>query len=86
MLSVGLFVDQDSVMNLNKGNIGLFHGGGGYSLGIQALSCLCVVVWGAITSLMLLVVSRNREREREREREKAGEKKGWVLKRENQKS
>ena len=57
MLAVGLFVEHDHVMNLNKDQVGLFKGGGAYCLGIQALSCLCVITWSALTSLILLMVS-----------------------------
>ena len=58
MLAVGLFVEQDNVMNLNNDQVGLFKGGGAYSLGIQALACLCVSVWSALTSFILLMVRK----------------------------
>ena len=59
MIAVGLFVEEDHVMNVHNGQKGLFKGGGIYSLGVQTFACLCVMVWAAIASYILLTVRFN---------------------------
>ncbi len=56
MLIVGLLVEHDPLEEYNRGNAGLFKGGGVYLLGVQALACLCIMVWAGGITLMLLVV------------------------------
>lgn len=62
VLSVGLFMnDQEFVgyaaLNGLKHNVGLFHGGGWYPLGVQALLCVCVIAWSMMCTFVLLNVS-----------------------------
>ena len=57
MLAVGLFGKDDRIERYTQGRSGLFHGGGGYLLGIQALTCLCVILWSTILTFLMLYVS-----------------------------
>ena len=57
MLMVGLLIEDDPLEQYNRGNAGLFKGGGAYLLGIQALGCLCIMAWAGGITLILLVVS-----------------------------
>lgn len=57
MLTIGLFVEQDKVEGLNNQQLGLFKGGGVYSLGVQALACVCLITWSAILTFIILLVS-----------------------------
>ncbi|GAB6019404.1 hypothetical protein CHUAL_000984 [Chamberlinius hualienensis] len=54
LLSCGIFPDSDQVLNINSGGAGLFKGGGWYMLGVQALACVCLSTWSAITTFVLL--------------------------------
>lgn len=58
MIAVGLFVENDSLLNMTKGLSGLFKGGGFYFLLIQLLSCLCTALWSMATTFILLKVSK----------------------------
>ena len=58
MLSVGLLMDNDPICALNRGNVGLFHGGGFYSLGVQLLAVVCIIAWSAFVTLLFLLVGR----------------------------
>ncbi|XP_077485189.1 putative ammonium transporter 3 [Amblyomma americanum] len=53
LLAVGLFAHSDE-----QGCIrcGLFRGGGGYLLGIQALTCVSIALWSAVGTYILLVI------------------------------
>ena len=44
-------------MNMNHGHTGLLKGGGFYSLGVQVLTCVVVIVWTSLSSYILLQVS-----------------------------
>ena len=56
MLLTGLFVEEDNIEGTNRGQLGLFFGGGFYLLGIQLLACVCIMAWsGAITFILLFV-------------------------------
>ncbi len=57
MLAVGLFVGEDPVENANRGNLGLFKGGGCYLLGVQILACTCIIVWSGLITFIMLFVS-----------------------------
>lgn len=57
MIAVGLFAEDDNRLQFTNGNSGLFKGGGFYLLGIQLLSCLCIAVWSASITFILLFVS-----------------------------
>ncbi len=57
MIVVGFLVENDPVENYDRGNYGLLKGGGGYLLGVQVLACVCIIVWSATITFLLLVVS-----------------------------
>ena len=57
MLAVGLFVSEDKIIGLSRGVSGLLHGGGLRSLGVQALACVCIIVWSTSVTYLLLTVS-----------------------------
>jgi len=54
MLSIGFFMDVDRLSGLNNGQVGLFHGGSGYSLGIQAAACASIIAWSMLTTAIVL--------------------------------
>ncbi|XP_055928912.1 putative ammonium transporter 3 isoform X2 [Argiope bruennichi] len=54
MIAVGLFIDNDSLLNLTHGRSGLFKGGGFYLLGVQILACFAVSVWSMTTTFLIL--------------------------------
>ena len=61
VLAVGLFMrDQTFLGNTSlngvRHNIGLFHGGGWYPLGVQALMCVCVIGWSMSCTFIILNV------------------------------
>ncbi|XP_017786969.1 PREDICTED: putative ammonium transporter 2 [Nicrophorus vespilloides] len=56
VLAVGIFADNPIPLNTTNGLKGLIHGGGFYLLGIQALTCLCLVTWGMCSCMFLLFV------------------------------
>lgn len=54
LLSVGFFMNNDPISDLNGDNVGLFHGGSAYSLGIQTLTAVCIIAWcGGIAFIIL---------------------------------
>ena len=59
MIAVGLFAANDSLENTTMGRSGLFHGGGFYFLGVQALACVVISAWSAVVTSVLLVVGLN---------------------------
>lgn len=58
MIAVGLFVENDPLLNMTGGLNGLFKGGGFYFLLIQLLSCLCTALWSMATTFIILKVSK----------------------------
>lgn len=58
LLAVGIFMGEDNLSGLNKGNVGLIHGGGGYSLGIQAAAALSIIGWSSVTTFLVCVIIR----------------------------
>ena len=60
MVAVGLFVENDPLLNMTGGLNGLFKGGDFYFLLIQLLSCLCTASWSMTTTYILLKVSKVR--------------------------
>ena len=54
---MGLFGKDDRIESYTQGRSGLFHGGGAYLLGIQALTCVCVTAWSMLATFVLLLVS-----------------------------
>lgn len=57
MVAVGLFGHDDRIENYTGGRKGVFHGGGFYLLGVQLLSCLCIMAWSMSCTAFLLYVS-----------------------------
>lgn len=57
MLAVGLFIDKDPIENLGGEMVGLFHGGGFYSLGIQTLAVVSICTWSMLVTFIMLFVS-----------------------------
>ena len=49
-------MDEDKLSGLNNGSVGLFHGGGGYSLGIQAAAMVSIIAWSMLTTSLVLGV------------------------------
>ena len=56
MIAVGLFAAKDNLENYCKYD-GLFHGGGGYLLGVQLFATVCMMVWAMLSTFVLLYVS-----------------------------
>ncbi|XP_072937578.1 putative ammonium transporter 2 [Epargyreus clarus] len=54
VIAVGLFADNPIPMETTNGRSGLFKGGGWYLLGVQALTGVCLTVWGALVTMALL--------------------------------
>ena len=59
LLAVGIFMGEENLSGLNKGYVGLIHGGGAYSLGIQAAAAVSIIAWSAATTLIVCTVSTN---------------------------
>ena len=53
MLAVGLAARKDNLEGYVAYD-GLLHGGGFYLLGVQALACLCCVVWAVFTTAIII--------------------------------
>jgi hypothetical protein len=53
---VGLFTNNDEQTHMNGDYYGLFAGGGGHLLGVQALAALCIFAWSAATTLIVFLV------------------------------
>ncbi|KAL1441820.1 hypothetical protein MTO96_008327 [Rhipicephalus appendiculatus] len=62
LLAIGLFVhdfsDQDGPDDQDEqcSRCGLFRGGSAYLLAIQALTCVTIALWSAVTTYILLVI------------------------------
>ncbi|GFU07039.1 putative ammonium transporter 3 [Nephila pilipes] len=56
MTAVGLFVEEDSLLALSKGEAGVFQRGGFHLLGIQMLSLIVVGVWSLLATYILLQI------------------------------
>lgn len=54
VLAVGLFAESPYPLNTTRGRNGLLRGGGWYLLGVQALSCLCLMTWSIISTAVIL--------------------------------
>lgn len=53
MIALGLFLDQDVDPAFSNYQVGLFNGGGWYSIGVQCLAIICIIAWtGACTMLV----------------------------------
>ena len=50
-------MNDDKISGLNNGQVGAFHGGGGYSLGIQLLGAVCIIVWSGGLAFIITGVS-----------------------------
>lgn len=57
LFAVGLFLNADPHTGFNLGVVGLFNGGGFYSLGIQCLAIICIIAWTASTTYFVIGVS-----------------------------
>ncbi|XP_033641011.1 putative ammonium transporter 2 [Asterias rubens] len=53
LLAVGVFGEEDTLDELN-GMKGLMAGGGFALLGVQALACVAIIAWSAVTSFIIL--------------------------------
>lgn len=56
MVAVGLFVKEDTLLSLSRGQKGLFRGGGLALLGVQCVACVAVAVWSCLSTGVLLFV------------------------------
>ncbi|XP_045457669.1 putative ammonium transporter 2 [Melitaea cinxia] len=54
VIAVGLFADNPIPMDTTNGRSGLFKGGGWYLLGVQTLTGVCLLAWGALVTMALL--------------------------------
>lgn len=54
IIAIGLFADNPYPLNTTNGRKGLLKGGGGYLLGIQCLTVVCLAFWSFIVSTILL--------------------------------
>ncbi|KAL0859084.1 hypothetical protein ABMA27_010931 [Loxostege sticticalis] len=54
VVAVGLFADNPIPMDTTNGRSGLFKGGGWYLLGVQTLTGVCLMAWGALVTMALL--------------------------------
>ena len=54
VLAVGLFADNPIPLTTTSGRKGLFRGGGWYLLGVQTLEAVSLLVWGMLTTFLLL--------------------------------
>ncbi|XP_042871426.1 putative ammonium transporter 3 [Penaeus japonicus] len=55
MVSIGLFVEADSLLGMTGGKAGLFRGGGFYLLGVQTLACVVTSIWAMSVTFCLLM-------------------------------
>ena len=53
LLSVGFFCDEDELGGLNNGSVGLFHGGGPRSLGVQAAAAASIMGWAGLITFII---------------------------------
>ncbi|XP_071041006.1 putative ammonium transporter sll0108 isoform X2 [Parasteatoda tepidariorum] len=53
-IAVGLFIDDDDLLNLTHSQSGLLKGGGLYLLGVQLLACIAVSLSSMITTYLIL--------------------------------
>ncbi|KAG5897809.1 hypothetical protein JTB14_011809 [Gonioctena quinquepunctata] len=56
VIAVGIFADNPFPLDTTNGRSGLMKGGGWYLLGIQCLTALCFLLWGIISTVILLWV------------------------------
>ncbi|XP_017759902.1 PREDICTED: putative ammonium transporter 3 [Eufriesea mexicana] len=54
IIAVGLFADNPYPLDTTSGRKGLFKGGGGYLLGVQCLTVVCLALWSFTISIILL--------------------------------
>ncbi|XP_012343805.1 putative ammonium transporter 3 isoform X2 [Apis florea] len=54
IIAIGLFADNPYPLNTTNGRKGLLKGGGGYLLGIQCLTVVCLAFWSFTVSTILL--------------------------------
>lgn len=56
MLAVGFFTINDVHTGTNGLYYGVFNGGGGHLLGLQALASVCILAWSGLTTLIVFLV------------------------------
>lgn len=54
VLAVGIFAQNPHPLDTTSGRSGLIKGGGWYLLGIQSLTCICLITWGILSTILLL--------------------------------
>ena len=57
MIAVGIFARDDPLEGFNI-YPGLIHGGGFYLLGIQTLTCVCLIIWSSTVTIILIFVRK----------------------------
>ncbi|GFY36978.1 putative ammonium transporter 3 [Trichonephila inaurata madagascariensis] len=56
MIAVGLFLEEDSLLSLSKGEAGIFQKADFHLLGVQSLSLIVVGAWSVLTTYTLLQI------------------------------
>ncbi|GFT23086.1 ammonium transporter [Trichonephila clavipes] len=56
MIAVGLFLEEDSLLSLSKGEAGIFQKADLHLLGVQSLSLIVVGAWSVLTTYTLLQI------------------------------
>lgn len=56
LVCVALFAEDDKGAGFSGGNAGVFRGGGWYLMKVQLFASLCITVWAACITLLLLWV------------------------------
>lgn len=59
LICVALFAEDDKGAGFSNGRAGLFRGGGTYLLKVQLFASLCISVWAAAITFVLLWVCMN---------------------------
>jgi ammonia channel protein AmtB len=59
LLCVGLFAEEDRGEGWTKGQSGIFRGGTFYLLKVQFLAAVCISIWAASVTFILLYVINN---------------------------
>ncbi|CAG9861389.1 unnamed protein product [Phyllotreta striolata] len=54
VIAVGIFADNPYPLDTTSGRTGLIKGGGWYLLGVQTLTAVCLLIWGLLTTFLLL--------------------------------
>lgn len=57
LIAVGLFTRNDTISGFNRDQLGLFHGGGFYLLGVELLLAVTLIVWAGLMTFIITGVS-----------------------------